>query len=125
MTTIKLQTNTNTFYFITFTCYEWISLFEITDQYSYIYECFDHLELRKIYNCGYVIMPIHLHILVYKANNEKTINKIIGESKRFTAYETVNRLNKLSRFNLLNVLREFVTQHERRRSTMFLDHRKT
>ena len=64
-------------------------------------------------------------MLVYMANNEKTINKIIGESKRFMAYETVNRLKKLSRFDLLNVLGESVTQHERRRSTMYLDHRKT
>ncbi len=115
MTTRKLQPNTNTFYFITFTCYEWISLFEITDLYSYIYECFDHLELQKIYNCGYVIMPNHLHMLVYMANTEKTINKIIGESKRFMAYEIVNRLKKLRRLDLLNLLGESVTQHERRK----------
>ena len=115
MTPGKLQPNTNTFYFITFTCFEWISLFEITDLYNYIYECFDHLELQKIYHCGYVIMPNHLHMLVYMANTEKTINKIIGESKRFMAYEIVNRLKKLRRLDLLNLLGESVTQHERRK----------
>ena len=41
------------------------------------------LKLQRIYNCGYVIMPNHLLMLVYMANTEKTINKIIGESKRF------------------------------------------
>ncbi len=54
-------------------------------------------------------------MLVYIANTEKTINKIIGELKRFIAYEIVKRLEKLSRFDLLNVLGEFVTQHERRK----------
>ncbi|MBK6505300.1 MAG: hypothetical protein IPG02_06425 [Ignavibacteria bacterium] len=115
MTTRKLQPNSNTFYFITFTCYDWISLFEITDLYSYNYKCFDHLKLQRIYNCGYVIMPNHLHMLVYMANTEKTINKIIGESKRFLAYEIVNRLEKLKRFDLLSALEESVTRHERRK----------
>ena len=48
-------------------------------------------------------------------NTEKTINRIIGKSKRIMAYEIVNRLKKLSRFDLLNVLGESVTQHERRK----------
>ncbi|MGB3018280.1 MAG: hypothetical protein WBC65_10775, partial [Ignavibacteria bacterium] len=60
-------------------------------------------------------MPNHLHMLVYMANNEKTINKIIGESKRFMAYEIVNRLKKLRRLDLLNLLGESVIQHERRK----------
>jgi putative transposase len=54
-------------------------------------------------------------MLVYMANNEKTINKIIGESKRFMAYEIVKRLEKLRRFDLLNALGQSVTQHERRK----------
>ena len=54
-------------------------------------------------------------MLVYMANSEKTINKIIGESKRFLAYEIVNRLEKLKRFDLLSALEESVTRHERRK----------
>ncbi len=56
--TKKLHTNSKTFYFITFTCFKWIPLFEITQLYDFIYEWFKILTFKKVYLIGFVIMPI-------------------------------------------------------------------
>jgi len=102
----------DTFYFITFTCFRWISLFEITDLYNFIYKCFDINKARNIYTCGYVIMPNHLHTVVYTKNNKDTINEIIGEMKRFMAYEIVKRLKKAGRNDLLKLIHDSVNPND-------------
>lgn len=94
MSVKKRHTNYNTIYYITFTCFQWKNLFEITGLYDFIYNWFKILEKQLVYNCGYVIMPNHLHLLVYTSNPEKTIDKIIGTGKRFMAYEIVARLKE-------------------------------
>ncbi len=108
MSTRQVHIDFDTFYFITFTCFQWISLFDIIDLYDFIYKCFDINKAKKIYNCGYVIMPNHLHKIVYTENDEDTINDIIGETKRFMAYEIVKRLKKSGRKDLLKIMHESV-----------------
>ncbi len=44
-------------YFITFTCYKWLSLFHQTNAYDAVYKWFNNLFENKIYVTGYVIMP--------------------------------------------------------------------
>ena len=58
-------------------------------------------------------MPNHLHLLAYYENKEIEINFLIGETKRFMAYEIVKRLGKLNRNDLLKLMHESVTPHER------------
>ena len=48
-------------------------------------------------------MPNHVHLFVY-TNSEQTIDKIIGNGKRFMAYEIVERLEKLGRGDLLKLM---------------------
>ena len=45
-------------YFITFTCCQWLPLFEITDGYDTVYKWFDYLKSKNHFLKGYVIMPI-------------------------------------------------------------------
>ncbi|MBK6772595.1 MAG: hypothetical protein IPG78_10850 [Ignavibacteria bacterium] len=91
MSVKKLHTNYNTIYYITFTCIRWVNLFEITNIYEFVYRWFEILVKYKVYNCAYVIMPNHLHILAYTKNPEKTIDKLTGNGKRF---EIIERLEK-------------------------------
>jgi len=81
MTVKKKYSKSDTFYYITFTGFQWISLFEITGLYDFIYEWFQKLALRKVYVSGYVIMPNHIHLLVYTKNSKAAINTIIGTGK--------------------------------------------
>ena len=55
----------NSIYFVTFTCYNWLPLFEITNSYDLIYKWFDYLYSKNIRVAGYVIMPNHIHLLLY------------------------------------------------------------
>ena len=52
-------------YFITFTCYRWLHLFEIAGAYGAVYKWFDYFSTKEIYITGYVIMPNHVHVLIY------------------------------------------------------------
>lgn len=108
--------NYDTFYYITFTCFRWINLFEITNFYDFIYQWFEILTKFQVYNCGYVIMPNHIHLLVYTQNSERAINNIIGTGKRFMAYEIVKRLENYKRTDLLLKMAGAVTKSERKRN---------
>lgn len=57
---------------------------------------------------GYVIMPNHLHLLIFVSEKNKSINQLIGNGKRFMAYEIVKRLTGQNHEQLLNELQEGV-----------------
>ena len=53
----KIQYDSGHF-FITFTCYNWLSLIEMTNSYDLIYNWFDVLKKQGHYITGYVIMYV-------------------------------------------------------------------
>ena len=102
-------------FFITFTCYQWLPLFEITDGYDLVYKWFDHLKERGHYIIGYQIMPNHVHAIIAFRNSGKDINKIIGNGKRFIAYGIVERLQEGSHQDILAQLQAGVKNTDRKR----------
>ena len=55
-------------YFITFTCYRWIPLFEITQGYDLVYRWFHYLQDKQSTQVvAYVIMPNHFHGILHMA----------------------------------------------------------
>ena len=106
-------------YFITFTCYRWLTLFEITNGYDIVYNWFDHLKSKGHFITGYVIMPNHVHALIGFCNTQgHSINSIIGTGKRFMAYEIVKRLNEQGQTELLEQLASFVNDTDRKRGKL-------
>jgi REP element-mobilizing transposase RayT len=113
---VKLtQTEKDQTYFCSFTCLDWISLFEITNLYDEIYKWFDILVQNNHQLLGFVIMPNHLHLLVHVNQSDKSINTILANGKRFLAYEIVNRLKEQGNTHLLKKLSESVSPEERKR----------
>lgn len=113
MSTKKAHIDKNKIYYCTVTCFKWLNLFEITQLYENIYSWFDYMKER--YNnqiIGYIIMPNHLHLIIYVSNKSKTINQLIGDGKRFMAYEIVTRLENQNEANLLNILKSGVDKSE-------------
>ena len=97
---IKLtQHEKNQTYFCTFTCVDWLPLFELTDFYDEIYKWFGILKTSGSSVVGFVIMPNHLHALIYV--KAQSINKVLGNGKRFMAYEIVERLKAAGRADIL------------------------
>ena len=111
----KIHTDTDCVYFITFTCYKWIDLFEKVKLYDEIYAWFEIVRSKGGYIVGYVIMPNHLHMLLYASSKFSGLNKIIANGKRFLAYEIVARLGKMNYSGILKKLGEEVSKTEEKK----------
>jgi REP element-mobilizing transposase RayT len=98
----------NGLFFITFTCYKWFSLIEQTNGYDLIYGWFDYLKKQNHRIAGYVIMPNHIHALIDFSTTAKKINTIIGNGKRFMAYDVIKRLQESGRTDMLTALEKAV-----------------
>ena len=62
------------------------------------------------YIIGYTIMPNHVHAIIAFHNTGKTINSIIGNGKRFIAYDLVAELKKREQHTVLKQLEEWVNK---------------
>jgi REP element-mobilizing transposase RayT len=102
----------NSYYFITFTCYKWLPLIEDTNTYDAVYKWFDNLFKNNIYVTGYVIMPNHVHALLYFPQMPKSLNSLIGNAKRFLAYEIIKQLEQKKENQLLDILHGGVKKRE-------------
>ena len=106
-------------YFITFTCVEWISLFEISNGYDIVYHWFS--VLKKEYNAdvvAYVIMPNHLHVIVHFHQEGFNLNNIIANGKRFMAYKIIDRLENTGNTELLDHLSSLLTKREKEKKQL-------
>ena len=91
-------------FFITFTCHGWLPLIDKVNGYNILYNWFDHLKEEGHFINGYVIMPNHIHVLISFINAQQSINTIIGNGKRFMAYEIIKRLEANNETKLLQQL---------------------
>jgi len=101
-------------YFCSFTCLNWIPLFDLTNLYDYIYNWFSLLN-KKHQITGFVIMPNHLHLLIHIREDKNNVNKILGNGKRFLAYEIVKRLKEAKQEDILLTLENRVSIDEKNR----------
>jgi len=116
---VKQQiTETDGIYFITITCYNWLHLFEISNSYSAVYDWFINLKKSHHYITGYVIMPNHLHALIGFSNSARNINRIIGNGKRFMAYDIIDKLEEQRNENILVQLSKAVNASDRKRGKL-------
>lgn len=60
-------------------------------------------------------MTNHIHALIYFSATDKPINKIIGDGKRFIAYEIIRRLNEQGRKDIILQLQNAVENKNRTR----------
>ena len=103
----------NSIYFITFTCHNWLPLIERTNAYDAVYKWFDYLHEKDMFVAGYVVMPNHVHALLYFPHMPRSLNTVIGNAKRFLAYELIGRLEAAGAEDLLQTLYHAVPQREK------------
>src|SRR5258705_12126957 len=101
-------------YFITFTCFKWLPLIELSGGHDAVYNFFTALLKQQHTVLAYVIMPNHLHLLLHY-NGGKILNTVIGNGKRFMAYELVRLLEQKGEHNLLQKLQTAVKGKDRSR----------
>jgi REP element-mobilizing transposase RayT len=100
-------------YFITFTCARWLPLFQLTDGYPAVYKWFNYLKQLGHHVVAFVIMPNHVHAIIAFRNTTISINTIIGNGKRFMAYDLVNRLKLSGNISMLEQLAAGVNKTQR------------
>jgi len=98
----KITDNT---WFITFTCFNWISLFEITQSYDLVYKGLKLADEKyKIKTLAFVVMPNHVHLLLYLTDDRVNLNTVISNATRFMAYDFVARLKEQNNQAVLDTL---------------------
>ena len=112
------HSNTYSTYFCTFTCFNWLPLIEITKSYDLVYKWFNILKEEKTDTVAYVIMPNHLHCILHFPEANFDLNKIIGNAKRFMAYEIIERLKEKNETNILDLLSASVTEREKKKGQL-------
>ena len=60
-------------------------------------------------------MPNHLHLLLHYASVGQSLNTIVGNGKRFMAYDIVKRLEHQEQWQMLEKLQEAVEPTDRKR----------
>jgi len=58
-------------------------------------------------------MPNHMHFVVFAGDKSKNLNREIGNTKRFLAYEIVDRLESANETKVLQILQQGVADKER------------
>ncbi len=93
-------------------------LFEQTRNYDLVYNWFNVLKKGKIEVIGFVIMPNHIHCILYLPESGFNQNKILSNGKRFIAYEIINRLENANDTHTLNVSQNALTEREKKKKQL-------
>jgi REP element-mobilizing transposase RayT len=94
-------------------------LFEFTNSYDLVYNWFKVLKEKYGSDViAYVIMPNHLHCILYFKETGFDLNKIISNGKRFMAYEIINRLKEKAATGLLIILSDTLTEREKKKGQL-------
>lgn len=109
----RIHCESHQVYFCTVTCYKWLPLIEEANVYTSVYRWFEYLKRDGCKVIGYVIMPNHFHVMLYPTHTGTSINKMVGECKRFMAYDIVQALKGLGKIELLKLLAEGVQPKEK------------
>ncbi len=113
------HSNVYSTYFCTFTCYKWLHLFKITQSYDLVYDWFSILRNKcNSEIIAYVIMPNHMHCILYFKEAGFNLNTIISNGKRFMAYEMISRLEEKEENTILQLLSESVTEREKKKGQL-------
>lgn len=106
--------NESLLHYCTFTCWNWLPLIEITHSYDLIYNWFNIIEEKYRYRIiAYVIMPNHVHVILYNKAALSSLGNTISNGKRFISYEIIKRLDSMNSSPLLICLGNAVSQRER------------
>jgi len=113
MSTHRIHEAKHTVFFITFTCFKWLPLIDLSNSYAAFSKWFEYLKSREAIVLGYVIMPNHFHALLFLDEKcDKNLNQLVANGKRFLAYDIVKGLEVGEHQKILNFLSNSVADKE-------------
>ncbi len=105
-------------YYLRITCHSWLPIFDIVRSYGTVYNWFDYLKKNHHFINGYVIMPNHFYALISFSNTGKNINGILGNGKRFMAYDIVEKLKSSNNELIVKQLFDAVNASDKKRGKL-------
>ncbi len=63
-------------------------------------------------------MPNHVHATIGFTKTKKSINKIIGDGKRFIGYEIIKRLEQQGAYDILKRLQDAVNSSDKKKAKL-------
>ena len=112
----------NEIYFITFTILGWKKIFTEDKYCKLVYKWFDYMKKEyknKIY--AYVIMPNHIHLIVFISEKSPKLSILIQNAKRFMAYGIVDLLEEDKKNELLNYFKNYANPKTGAKHKIFED----
>ena len=103
----KTNINNDNLYFLTFTILDWQKVFIEKKYIDLVYKWFDYVKDKysnKVY--GYVVMPNHIHCIMFLSDKSPKLSVLIQNAKRFMAYGIVKLLTKDGHDELLKIFSE-------------------
>ena len=85
-----------------------MSLIDKVNGYDLVYKWFDYLKSQGHFINAFVVMPNHVHAVISFIETGQSINSIIGNGKRFMAYDIIKRLKENNELALLSSLADAV-----------------
>ena len=74
--------NEPTLYYVTYTCYDWLHLFSITNSFDLVYKWFDYLKNNSaIKVAAFTIMPNHVHAILFFPDTNYNLNQLYQMQK--------------------------------------------
>ena len=83
-------------------------LIDKVDGYNIVYKWFDYLKSQGHFINAFVLMPNHVHAVISFIETGQSINNIIGNGKRFMAYDIIKRLKENNECELLDLFSDAV-----------------
>ena len=85
----------------------------MTNSYDLVYNWFEIMKAKYgIKTTAYTIMPNHVHCILFFPTENYDLNKIVGNGKRFMAYEIVKKLEAANDSKTLLQLKEGLTDRD-------------
>lgn len=107
--------NLGTARFITLSCYRRLRLLQTEDVINIILEELEACRIKYDFQIlGYVIMPNHVHLIIYPEENLK-IGSVIGEIKKASAYRIISQWKQKDN----KILRKIIVPQGRRQTYAF------
>ncbi len=99
-------------FFVTTTCYKWLKLLDSITAINIIAGSLDFLtEKYKCCLSGYVIMPNHIHLILYFPEQNR-LSDFMRDLKKFTSVKLRQEIDKPENEHLINTLRHEIREQK-------------
>ena len=93
-------------------------MYEELKMYDSVYKHLNNFINKGETICGYVIMPNHIHLLIYHKEENGQLKNLVGNLKRFMAYDMVELYTQSGRTESLMQMTKGITDRDKKKKQL-------